>query len=150
MKVLVPVDGSAHSFKALEVAADFGRTKQAEIFVISVTLSIGGMEDHEISPDMRERHEKDLQKLADEAIESACAFLRNEQVSVRSALTLSTTVSIPDAVVDFAEAREIDLIVLGSRGLSASSRFKLGSIAYQVVKSSPCSVHLVKIPAQQG
>ena len=149
MKILVPVDGSAHSFKALEAASALARNREAEIYVISVTSLIGSMEDHEISPDMRERHEKNLQKIADEAIESACEVLRNEQINIKSAQTLSTTLSIPEAVVDFAKAQKIDLIVLGSRGLSASTRFKLGSIAYQVVKSSPCSVHLVKIPAEQ-
>jgi nucleotide-binding universal stress UspA family protein len=63
---------------------------------------------------------------------------------------LSTSVSIPDAVIEFAKAEQIDLIVLGSRGLSGSRKFKLGSIAYEVVKYSPCAVYLVKIPAAQG
>ncbi len=63
---------------------------------------------------------------------------------------MSTAVSVPDAIIDFAEAEKIDLIVLGSRGLSASSRLRGGSIANQVVKYSPCSVYVVKIPAAQG
>jgi len=50
MRVLVPVDGSEHSLKALEIAADFARIKQADIYVISVAPSIGSMEDHERSP----------------------------------------------------------------------------------------------------
>jgi len=34
MKVLVPVDGSAHSMEALNVAADFASARKADIFVI--------------------------------------------------------------------------------------------------------------------
>jgi nucleotide-binding universal stress UspA family protein len=147
MKILVPVDGSAHSLKALEVAADFAKTWQAEIYVISVTASIGGMEDHEISPHRRERHEEILQQRADEAIKTAREVLRTRQVPIKIFETVSTAVSVPDAIIDFAEAEKIDLIVIGSRGLSVSSRFKMGSIANQVVKYSPCSVYLVKIPA---
>ncbi len=146
MRVLIPVDGSAYSDKALEVASDFAKTHQADVYVISVVPSIGGMEDHEISPHRRDRHEEILQQRADDAIKSARELLRNKEVSVRFSQTLSTSVSIPVAVIDFAEAESIDLIVLGSRGLSTSSRFKVGSIANQVVKYSPCSVYLVKIP----
>ncbi len=83
MKILVPVDGSAHSLKALEIAADFAKTRQAEIYVISVTASIGGMEDHEISPHRRERHEEILQKRADEAIKTAREVLETQQVGVK-------------------------------------------------------------------
>lgn len=150
MKILVPVDGSAHSLKALEIAADFAKTRQAEIYVISVTPSIGGMEDHEISPHRRERHEEILQKRADEAIETAREVLKTQQVGVKFSQTVSTTVSVADAIIDFAETEKIDLIILGSRGLSASSRLRGGSIANQVVKYSPCSVYVVKIPAAQG
>jgi nucleotide-binding universal stress UspA family protein len=147
MKILVPVDGSAHSLMALDIAADFAANRQAEIYVISVTASIGGMEDHEISPHSRERHEEVLHKRADEAIKTAREVLGARQVAVKISQTVQTTVSVPDAIIDFAEAEKIDLIVIGSRGLSVSSRFKVGSIANQVVKYSPCSVYLVKIPA---
>jgi len=130
MKIMVPVDGSAHSLKALEIAADFAKSKQADIYVISVALSIGGMEGHEISPHNRELHDDSQQKGADEAIETAGEVLKKHEVDVMISKTLSTSVSIPDAVIDFAKTEQIDLIVLGSRGLSASCRFKLGSIAY--------------------
>ena len=150
MKILVPVDGSAHSLKALEIAADFARMKQAEIFVISVIPSIGGMEDHEISPHRRERHDEVLQRRADDAIQTAREILEKQQVAVKMSQIVSTTASVSDAIIDFAESEKIDLTVLGSRGLNVSSRFKVGSIANQVVKYSPCSVYLVKMPAGQG
>ncbi len=150
MKILVPVDGSAHSLKALEIAADIAKTRRAEIYVISVTASIGGLEDHEISPHRRERHEEIVRELADAAIQKARELLATQKVEVKFSQTVSSAVSVPDAIIDFAEAEKIDLIVIGSLGLSVSSRFKIGSIASQVVKYSPCSVYLVKIPAVQG
>ncbi len=146
MKILVPVDGSEHSNKAVEVAVEFSKTKQADIYVISVAASIGGMEDHEISPARRDRHMEIYTRRADEALKQACDILKKEQVSCKYAQTLLTTVSVPDAIIDFAETEHIDLIVMGSRGLSTSSRFKVGSIANQVVRYCPCSVYLVKMP----
>ncbi len=150
MKIMVPVDGSVHSLKALETAAEFAKSKQADIYVISVALSIGGMEGHEISPHSRELHDDSQLKRADEAIKTAGEVLKKHDAGARISKTLSTSVSISDAVIDFAKTEQIDLIVLGSRGLSASCLFQLGGIAYDVVKHSPCAVYLVKTPEAQG
>ncbi|MDP2276662.1 MAG: universal stress protein, partial [Nitrospirota bacterium] len=54
--------------------------------------------------------------------------------------------SVADAIIDYAEKENIDLIIIGSRGLGKSSRFKMGSVASKVVKHSPCSVYVVKLP----
>ena len=148
MKILVPVDGSQHSMEALKVAADCVKCKSAEIYVISVVPYVGGMEDHEISPARRERAMGRIEQLADEAVKKACNYLDAENVLTQCSKTVVTSISIPDAIIDFAEAEGIDLIIIGSRGLSASSRFKMGSVASQVAKYSPCSVYLVKSTAQ--
>ena len=149
MKILVPVDGSIHSMEALKLAADYVKLKGAEVFSISVVPFIGGMTDHEISPARRERHMEAMSELADEAVKKACEALNKENVTTSCTKTVVASVSVPDAIVDFAEAEGIDLIILGSRGLSASSRIKMGSVAAQVVKYSPCSVYLVKLPADR-
>jgi len=141
MKILVQLDGTEHFLKALEIAGDFAKAKQPEIYVISVLPSIDGMEDHE----MRERYEEMLQKLADEVLKTAREVLGDQQADVKGAsLSMSATVPIPDALIDFAKSRDIEAIVMGNRGLSASS-----GIANQFAKQSPCSVHLVKITATQ-
>lgn len=144
MKILVPVDGSTHSMEALKVAADFAKNRAADIFVISVVPFVGGMEDHEISPGRREREMGKIEQIADEAVKKACDLLNSENVVSQCSKTIITSISVPDAIIDFAEGESIDLIIMGSRGLSASSRFKMGSVASQVAKYCPCSVYLVK------
>lgn len=148
MKILVPVDGSAHSMEAVKIAADFAKTKQAQIYMISVVPLIGGMEDHEISPSRRDRHMEIFEQRAEEAVRLACDALEKEGVTAACSKSVSTSISVPDAIIDFAEAERVDLIILGSRGLSSSSRFKIGSNATQVLKYSPCSVYLVKIASE--
>ncbi len=147
MKILVPVDGSKYALEAVKVAIDFVKTKGAEISVISVVPYIGGMDDHEISPARRERHMETFEKRADEIVKQACEVLQAANVSSGCTKNIVTSVSIADAIIDFAETEKIDLIVMGSRGLSPSSRFRVGSVASQVIKYSPCSVYLVKLPS---
>ncbi len=146
MKILVPVDGSTFSKEALKVAADFARLRGAEILVISVVPFIGGMEDHEISPARRERHMEGMERLAEEAVKEACELLNAESIATSCSKTIMTSIAVPDAIVDFAETEKVDLIIMGSRGLSASTRIKLGSVASQVVKTCSCSIYLVKMP----
>jgi nucleotide-binding universal stress UspA family protein len=148
MKVLVPVDGSKYSQEALKVAIDMVKTKGAEIAVINVVPYIGGLDDHEISPAKRERHMGEMEKRADEIVRQACDMLAAEQVTSMCTRTIITSVSVPDAIIDFAEREKTDLIVMGSRGLSSSARFKLGSVASQVVKYCPCSVYVVKLASE--
>jgi nucleotide-binding universal stress UspA family protein len=149
MKVLVPVDGSRYALEALHVAIDFVKTKGGEISVISVVPYIGGMDDHEISPARRERHMGTFEKRADEIVKQACDILSAAKITAGCTKNIVTSVSVADAIVDFAETEKIDLIVMGSRGLTVSSRIKLGSVAVTVAKHSPCSVYLVK-PASSG
>ncbi len=148
MKVLVPVDGSIYSEEAIRVAIDYVKLKGAEISVISVVPYISGMEDHEISPSRRERHMEGFARLADDAVKRACDTLADQNVTAACSKTIMTSISVPDAIIEFAEQDKSDLIIMGSRGLSSSSRFKMGSVASQVVKYSPCSVYLVKLPVE--
>lgn len=149
MKVLVPVDGSIYSEEALKIAIDFAKTKGADVSVISVVPYIGGMDDHEISPARRERHMETIGKRADEVVEQACDTLKAAAIGAACTKTVMASVSIPDAIIEFAEKDKTDLIIMGSRGLSASSRIKMGSVATQVVKYSHCSVYLVKLQTKE-
>ncbi len=146
MKILVPVDGSPYSEKALEAALDFVKARGAEVHVISVVPDIAGMEDHEISPARRERHVGQMENRARQAVESAVELFRKQGATApATAATLVAPVSVPDTILDFAEEKGADLIILGTRGTSGSVRYRMGSVATQVVKYSPCSVYLVKL-----
>ena len=52
--------------------------------------------------------------------------------------------SIVGAIVDYAEQQKVDLIVIGSRGLSGFKKLLLGSVASGVVTYSHCPVLVVK------
>jgi nucleotide-binding universal stress UspA family protein len=50
----------------------------------------------------------------------------------------------PEVIVKEAEDRGVDLIIMGTRGLSGAKRVVLGSTAAQVVEWAPCPVLVVK------
>jgi nucleotide-binding universal stress UspA family protein len=51
-----------------------------------------------------------------------------------------------EAILAEARTRQVDLIILGSRGLTTIPALVLGSVSYRVIHRAPCSVLLVKQP----
>jgi nucleotide-binding universal stress UspA family protein len=143
MKILVPVDGSKYSMEALKVAIDYAKTKGANICLINVAPFIEGI-DLEISASEREKLNETFTKRADYIVQQACGVLTAEDVIATCRHVVAAS-SVPDAIVDFAEKEKVNLIIIGSRGIGKSSRFKMGSVASKVVKHSPCSVYVVKL-----
>ncbi len=142
MKILVPVDGSEHSDESLRVAADFAKGKDAQICLINVAPLYEDI-DLEISASTREKLSNKLSKRAEEVINHAQKILSEGGLSaVCSKIIMSS--AIAESIIGYAEEEAIDLIIMGSRGLSPSSRFRLGSVTSRVVKHAPCSVYVVK------
>jgi len=144
MKILVPVDGSKYSEEALKIAIDYAKTKGANICLISVAPYVEGI-DLEISATEREKLNETLMKRADYIVQQACGILAGEDVIATCRHVVAAS-SVADAIIDYAAKEKVDLIIIGSRGLGKSSRFKMGSVASKVVKHSPCSVYVVKLP----
>ena len=55
----------------------------------------------------------------------------------------TSSISAADEITKYAQEKDIDLIVVGTKGRSGMSKALLGSIASEVVTYSPCSVLVV-------
>jgi nucleotide-binding universal stress UspA family protein len=143
MKILVPVDGSKYSLGALKVAIDYAKAKSASLIIISVATDTSGV-DLEISAGERERMNERMERQASSVIKDACDLVAKENVKNDCKVVIAFS-SIADAILSTADKDNADLIIIGSRGLSPSARFKMGSVASQVVKYSDCSVYVVKM-----
>lgn len=139
MKMMVPVDGSRHSLKAVEEACDLMKTRgPSSLLLLAVNIFVGG----ELE-EGRMVSEK-IKAQAEGALSRAEAVAQERGVSPRTMLV--TGLSAADEIVRVATDEKIDLIVIGSRGMAARTRFFLGGTASKVVTYAPCSVLVVKIP----
>jgi nucleotide-binding universal stress UspA family protein len=142
MKILVPSDGSKYAEDALAVAVDLVKSKGGELCLISVATALEEFE-LELSAGSRENLRQEFEAKAARVIEKAAAAATAAGVKVTCKSETSAT-SVPDAIVEYAEKEAVDLIVMGTRGLSPSSRFRMGSVTSKVVRHAPCSVYVVK------
>ena len=142
-KILVAVDGSNPSFNAADYAIDLAKSDDAELIILYiVTLvpssqfeyaNIGRMK--EIETTEKEKAQQEVDKVKQKAIE--------KKVSVKTAVLLKYT-GVVKEIVEYAEQMKIDLIVIGSRGMTGLKRMLLGSVASGVVTYSHCPVLVVK------
>ncbi|MBS1128244.1 MAG: UspA domain protein [Nitrospirae bacterium] len=144
MKVLVPIDGSKHSTEGLRVAAHFAKTNKAKIFILNVIPSVADV-DLELTASERDRLLQSLKRRGEDLLAKA-----KDQMKTHGVTDINTVLATADSpaqeIVSFAEKEKIDLIVIGSKGKSATARFLLGSVASKVVKYSHCCVYVVKEP----
>ena len=136
MKILVPVDGSAYSLKAVETACDLAKAQApATVVLTAVAIQIPELEEGVyIAEKMKVQAEIALAKAKEVA----------QGKGVTPEVILATGASPADEIVKVAKDQQADLIVIGSRGLAGKTRSFLGSTASQVVTYSPCSVLVVK------
>ncbi|MDO9530681.1 MAG: universal stress protein [Deltaproteobacteria bacterium] len=136
MKIIVPVDGSAYSLKAVETACDLAKAQAPSTVVLTaVAVQIPELEEGVyIAEKMKAQAEIALAKAKEVA----------QAKGIDAEVILSTGASPADEIVQVAKDQQADLIVIGSRGLAGKTRSFLGSTASQVVTYSPCSVLVVK------
>jgi nucleotide-binding universal stress UspA family protein len=137
MKILVPVDGSTFSLKALESACDLAKAQTASLVLVAVSMVIPELEEGAyIAEKMKTIAEGALVKAKEAALAKG----------VTPSLLLASGASPADEIVKVAKSEKADLIVMGSRGLAGKGKYFLGSTASQVVTYSHCSVLVVKTP----
>ena len=136
MKILVPVDGSAYSLKAVETACDLAKAQApAALVLTAVAIQIAELEEGVYIAEK-------MKAQAEIALAKAKEVARGKGITAE--VILATGASPADVIVQVAKDQQADLIVIGSRGLAGKTRSFLGSTASQVVTYSPCSVLVVK------
>jgi nucleotide-binding universal stress UspA family protein len=78
---------------------------------------------------------------AEATLEAAASVAHARGVPVR---TYAREGDPADAILDVAEERGADLVVVGHRGLTGARRFLLGSVPHRVSHHAPCSVLIVR------
>lgn len=138
-KVLVPIDGSENSLRALDAALLLSEKLGAKVTAIHVMEDI---------PVLHIQSEKLLRQLLDAyKKESQKILLKCSEISARKGLSIDTKLlqgNAGSAILDFCEKEKYDTIVMGSRGMGKFKELVLGSVSNKVVHHSSCPVMIVR------
>jgi len=141
--IVVGTDGSDTATQAVRQAIELARSVGARIELVSA---------YEPVSDARLREEsivvpEDLQWMinpredVEVTLDAAAGEIRAAGVEVE---VFARQGDPADAILDVAEERGSDLIVVGNKGMTGAKRFLLGSVPNKVSHHAPCSVLIIR------
>ena len=138
--ILVPLDGSDNSFRALDAAISLAKKLEAKIAAIYSVSIFPSIETQVVDPIKCQIEER---KYAEQVLNKA------EKISQENDVPFTKTIEYGTpgyTIVKFIKTKsnKIDLVVIGSRGRSAVKEVFLGSVSNYVLHKSPVPVMVVK------
>lgn len=141
-RILVPVDGSEISERAAEQAISLAKLSGGTIdflYVANITSVTGGQQ-MAGSMSLPESVLKTIKEAGNTAL---CRMLAKVPEGIEVRVNCETGLAA-DVILDFAEKKESDIVVIGSRGLAAATGMLLGSVSQRLVECAKCPVMVVK------
>lgn len=143
MKILLATDGSACSEGAAGFLSNLNLSSDDEIIVLHV-LSWGPYHDDRESYYISIKYFKE--KIAPQILDSAIDILKPVEARISTALVEG----FPDkAIIEAAVASDVDLIVMGARGIKGVKSLFIGSVTRSVAINSPKPVLVTKPPLRE-
>jgi len=136
-RILVAVDGSDHAAKAAQYARGMARTQGAELVLLhcpgNIPRLIGGA--------ALEQLRKDLEAEGEELVKEYRSLCDGYDVCY----TIEVRIGDPaNVLIRYAEENDMDLIVMGSRGLTDFEGLLLGSVTHNVLQRTCCPVLIIR------
>jgi len=127
-KVLVPVDGSASSYKALDIAVDFAKRYGSK--VTALLVDDGSLRDID-----------KVLKTVEEKIRGAGILAKIKTFRLNIGKEAS---SVASKITEEIVSGSYDLVIMSARGRTANPEIIIGSVALSVIVNSPVSVLLIR------
>jgi nucleotide-binding universal stress UspA family protein len=139
-RILVPVDGSETSNRALVAALQMARDSGGRVRIVHALDELAYLTGYEFSADLLKVAREYATKVIDDALEMA----RSAGVPAESRLLETPGGRLGELVAEEARTWEADLVVVGTHGRHGVSRVLLGSGAEQVIRLAPVPVLAVR------
>jgi nucleotide-binding universal stress UspA family protein len=136
-KILNPVDGSEHSIRSTRYAIDLATLMDAEVVLLHCHARFPII----LAEPYYQQVINDVNKASEELVAPFVKML--EEAKVRFDVRLLEGAP-GNKISEVAKIEKIDLIVMGSRGVTDFAGLFLGSVAHQVLNKTDCPVFIAK------
>lgn len=138
-RVLVPTDGSDAATAALEHAIGIARRNDAELHTLYAT-ALGELTDSLDEETLGATVER-IQRAGETAVQDLAEQAANEGITAETAVVDGPAAQ---AILEYVEDNEIDVVVMATRGRTGEQREFIGSVTERVVRLSPVPVLTVR------
>jgi nucleotide-binding universal stress UspA family protein len=138
-KILVPYDESELAERALKTSVKLGmQDKKIELHIVYVLTLLPLM-------DYADTGKEQVKTLRKQNAEHMLAAINESLQGMGNPVSVCLLEGAPEKrIIEYVEQFDIDLIVIGSRGLSGLKELFLGSISHYVAQHSPVPTLIVK------
>ena len=134
--ILIAVDGSDYSHKALTYAKNMAEAYRATLRLVHVLAHTSDLLGYDDFEKLYAKRKHAGQSVLDDAL----AKLGETSFEIHQELLDG---SEPDAILSFAKKNRADLIIMGTRGMGALKGLLVGSVSRKVIHLASCPVMVV-------
>jgi nucleotide-binding universal stress UspA family protein len=139
-KILVPVDFSTHSARALQLGMELAKSFGAKLHLLHCyQINVGAISPYGVV--IPESFDRDIREAASRQLAQWREKVTAQKLEVEAEIS---SMFPSEAIASTAERIGADLIVMGTRGLSGIKHVLLGSVAERTVRIAPCPVLTLK------
>jgi nucleotide-binding universal stress UspA family protein len=138
-RILLPLDGSRLAEQAIPYAVVQAKSFGAELILLRLFEPLRGTSG--VSRATLESVERRINALAREYLEHVAVGIQEQNISVQ---VITTRGHPHHEIVRFAEANQVDLLLICTRGHSGFNRWLMGSVADRVIRGASSPVLLVR------
>jgi nucleotide-binding universal stress UspA family protein len=138
-KILVPVDGSDISYRALDSALFLSERLGSKITAIHVIEKVPTVyiQSQKILDEILETHKNESQKILDEY----SSIATKKGIAINTVLLEGNPAS---TILEFSQMEKYEVIIIGSRGMGHFKELILGSVSSKILHHSLCPVLLIR------
>ena len=147
-KILVPIDGSPNSKRALKTGILLSKTYHAELIILTViptpSVLLEAPVGLGVTPQSTSAYYEQQESYAEHFIDEAGDLAKKMGAfKIRTELGRAAK-SIVEEIIEIAARDKIDLIVIGTRGVGGFRRLLQGSVSSGVMTHAHCNVFVVR------
>ena len=141
--IVVGTDGSDTAKEAVRQSVELAKSVGAELLLVSAYQPMSRVSANREATQAPEDVQWMVSARDDVATLLSDAARTAEEAGV-AVQTFQRQGDPADAILDVAEERDADLIVVGNKGMTGAKRFLLGSVPNRVSHHAPCSVLIIR------
>lgn len=126
---------------AKSLAADVTAVHVIDKFSLGALQSLGGLLGYYEAG--RVGYEEELRKHAKELLDEADTLAQKEGLKINIEVIMNAS-SVAEGIINYASSTNMDLIVIGTKGMTGIQKFLMGGVANKVTSHAHCSVLTVR------
>jgi len=141
-KILIPVVKSEYNDKIISYAIILAKGSGASITAIHILDKSAQGDLGDLFPMKLEEYENATSKRAKELLTEVQQVI--EKQGIKTSIEIIGAKSVPKGIIDYAKESGVDVIIIGTKGLTGVEKFLMGSVASAVIDHAHCPVFAIR------